>query len=457
MTVTARLDRIPWSSYQRRVAIVLALCFAFELADINTFAYAAPALRTSLGISVREVSVITSAGFFGMFLGAAVGGRVAERFGRRRSLQVSVAWFSVCSLLNAGAFDATTLFVARIATGVGLGAMTITAITYLAELAPSAQRGRLQSITLAMGLLGIPAMSFFARGVIGISPDAWRLVFVFGGLGLLPLLLISRLPESPLWLLARGRSGDAERVVDGIEVEVAGRHTLPPVIVEPSTPEAAGRTSVRTLFRGALARRTIMLMLVWTFLTTSYYGFAAFAPTLLHEHGFTVTASVGYSALTTLGAVPGALLAWPVADRFGLRGPVAAFGLAYAACGLAYGLTFAPVAIVIFGLLVSALNQTLVALMYSYTPRLFPSGVRATGTGFCYGVGRALNALSPLVVGQIYLSYGYVPVFVFIGACGAMITVSVVLLAPAQRRIDIDGDTDTGTRLQTGPARPATA
>jgi len=218
MTVTARLDRIPWSSYQRRVATVLALCFAFELADINTFAYAAPALRASLGISVREVSVITSAGFFGMFLGAAVGGRVAERFGRRRSLQASVAWFSVFSLLNAGAFDAATLFLARIATGIGLGAMTITAITYLAELAPAAQRGRLQSITLAMGLLGIPAMSFFARGVIGVSPDAWRLVFIFGGLGLLPLLLISRLPESPLWLLARGRSGDAERVVDGIEL-----------------------------------------------------------------------------------------------------------------------------------------------------------------------------------------------------------------------------------------------
>jgi putative MFS transporter len=240
---------------------------------------------------------------------------------------------------------------------------------------------------------------------------------------------------------------------------VAARHTLPPVVLEPAMPGATGRTSVRTLFQGGLARRTIMLMLVWTFLTTSFYGFASFAPTLLHEHGFTVTASVGYSAFTTLGAVPGALLAWPVADRFGLRGPVAAFGLAFAACGLAYGLTFAPAAIIIFGLLVSALNQTLVALMYSYTPRLFPTDVRSTGTGFCYGFGRLLNAVGPLVVGQIYLSFGYVPVFVFIGVCGAMITLSVVLLAPARQRIDIDidSDMDTGTRVQAGPARPATA
>lgn len=62
MNVLARLDRLPWSSHQRRVVGTLALCFAFELADINTFAYAAPAVRDHLGISVRAVSFITSAG-----------------------------------------------------------------------------------------------------------------------------------------------------------------------------------------------------------------------------------------------------------------------------------------------------------------------------------------------------------------------------------------------------------
>ncbi len=76
--------------------------------------------------------------------------------------------------------------------------------------------------------------------------------------------------------------------------------------------------------------------------------------------------------------------------------------------------------------------ETVVALMYSYTPRLFPTEVRATGTGFCYGVGRVLNAIGPLVIGQIYLTVGYVPVFLFIGACGLTITVSVAVLAPRE-------------------------
>jgi MFS transporter, putative metabolite:H+ symporter len=457
MTVLARLDRLPWSSHQRRVVGTLALCFAFELADINTFAYAAPAVRTYLGVSIRGVSLITSAGFVGMFLGAAVGGRIAETLGRRISLCGSILVFSAFSLLTTVCFDVTTLLAARVATGIGLGAMTVIAITYLAELAPAAQRGRMQAATLALGLLGIPAMSFFSRGVIGLGADGWRLVFLFGGLGLLSLPLVFRLPESPHWLWTRGRTEDAERVVHGIETRVAARHELPPVPESATVPPQPSRVPVRELFRGALARRTIMLASVWAFLTISYYGFASFAPTLLHEHGFTLTQSVGYSAMTTLGAVPGALLAWPVSDRFGLRGPVVVFSLIFAASGVGYGLTFHPAGIITFGLLVAALNQTLVALLYSYTPRLFPTAVRATGTGFCYGIGRVLNAIGPLVIGQIYLTTGYVPVFLFIGACGLMIAVSVLLLAPHRGQLtppsehgtDAERGRPTGSRLAT--------
>lgn len=100
---------------------------------------------------------------------------------------------------------------------------------------------------------------------------------------------------------------------------------------------------------------------------------------------------------------------------------------------MAYGLTFRPAAIITFGIMVAALNQTLVALMYSYTPRMFPTELRATGTGFCYGMGRALSAVGPLLIGQIYPTTGYVAVFVFIGACCLMITVSVLLLVHGQQ------------------------
>ncbi|MEV4597067.1 MFS transporter [Amycolatopsis sp. NPDC049253] len=106
------------------------------------------------------------------------------------------------------------------------------------------------------------------------------------------------------------------------------------------------------------------------------------------------------------------------------------FSLLFAGAGVAYGLTFAPVAIVVFGFLVAALNQTLVALLYSHTPRLFPAEIRASATGLCYGAGRLANAFGPLLIGQISLSPGYPAVFVLVGACGAVVAVAVLSLAP---------------------------
>jgi putative MFS transporter len=105
------------------------------------------------------------------------------------------------SLANAAAWSVGSLLAARLLTGVGLGSMTVIAITYLSELMPSERRGRMQAAVLATGLLGIPVMAFLARGVVPLGEDSWRIVFGFGSLGFLALALISRLPESPRWLL----------------------------------------------------------------------------------------------------------------------------------------------------------------------------------------------------------------------------------------------------------------
>jgi MFS transporter, putative metabolite:H+ symporter len=150
--LAARLDRLPLGRFHRRVLYALAFGFFFELADLNTFAYAAPGLKKYLHLSVSNIAVITASGFFGMFLGALVGGRIADRIGRRRALIGSVVWYSVFSLLNAGAWNIGTLMATRLLTGVGLGAMTVVAITYLSETMPRAHRGRMQGAVLAIGL-----------------------------------------------------------------------------------------------------------------------------------------------------------------------------------------------------------------------------------------------------------------------------------------------------------------
>jgi MFS transporter, putative metabolite:H+ symporter len=440
MTTTrlaARLDRLPVSRFHRRVLYALAVAFVFELGDLNTFAYAAPALEEHLGLTVHDIAFVTSASFLGMFGGAVLGGRFADRVGRRRALLVSVTFFSVFSLLNAAAWDVPTLAIARLLTGLGLSAMTVAATTYLSEVMPAAHRGRMQAGVMAIGLLGIPIMSFSARGMVPIDENSWRYVFVFGAVGLVALPMIARLPESPRWLLRWKGAEQAEAVLEEVEREVAAQHgALPEPAAAAGTPGATAQettsraASYRTLLRGPVGRRTLVLSVVWVFQTLGFYGFVAWVPTLLAAHGFDLVHSLTFSALTTLGAVPGALLAWPISDRFGRKAPIVLVSVAVAACGLAYGLTFNVWAIVAFGFCVNALIQTFAALLYAYTPELYPTELRNSGTGLVYGLGRLSNIAGPAIVATIFESFGYQPVFVYIAACWVVVALTIGVFGP---------------------------
>lgn len=430
--LAARLDRLPIGRFHRTVLYALAVAFVFEFGDLNTFAYVAPALKEHVGLSVDDIAFVTSASFLGMFLGAVGGGRFADRVGRRRALLLSVAFFSLFSLLNAVASSVPTLAAARLLTGLGLSAMTVAATTYISEVMPAAHRGRMQAGVMAIGLLGIPVMSFTARGVIPLSTDSWRFVFVFGAVGALALPLIARLPESPRWSMRHGDAERAEAVLRRIEtgIEAAGGTLPEPAATEADGGAPAARAGYRALLRGGLGRRTLLLAVAWIFQTLGFYGFVAWVPTLLADHGFDLEHSLMFSALTTLGAVPGALLAWPISDRFGRKAPIVIVSIGVAVCGLAYGLTFNYVAIVVFGFCVNALIQTFAALLYAYTPELYPTELRNSGNGLVYGLGRLSNIVGPLIIAGIYDGYGYKPVFVWIAACWTIVALAVGVFGP---------------------------
>jgi putative MFS transporter len=419
--------------------------FLFEFGDLNTFAYVAPALEQSLGFTVQTVATVTSAGFLGMFFGALLGGRFSDAIGRRRALLVATAVFSGGSLLNAAGWDEWSFAVVRFITGVGLAAMTCAATTYVSETMPAARRGRMQAAVMAIGLFGIPVISFAARGIIPISPGSWRFVFVIGALALLAIPGVLRMPESPRWLLRHERHEQAERALRRFE-EPAGQ--LPPLTAESPAHPATVTVSLtmtqpagsryRALFTGLVGRRTMFLSIVWIFQTLGFYGFTSFVPTLLVAHGFDLVHSIGFSALTTLGAVPGALLAWPISDRFGRKIPIICVCVATALSGFLYGLTFNAFAIVIFGFCVNALIQTFAALLYSYTPELFPTELRNSGNGFTYGIGRLANIFGPFIVAALFGSLGYRSVFIYIALCWVIVALTLAIFGPRTGKVSLE-------------------
>ncbi len=432
VSAAGRLDRLPVFSFHRRMMWLLSFCFFFELGDINTFAYSAPAIRAQWGISIATIGLITSGTFFGMFLGAATGGWFADQVGRKRGLMFSVVWFSAFSLLNAFAWEPVSLFVARLMTGIGLAAMTAIGITYIAEMYPARVRGTYQGWVMVAGLCGIPFAALIARLLIPAFAFGWRLVFVWGALALLFPLGARRLEESPRWHEKRGELAEADAILQRIET-AAERETgspLPaPVPLNPIPRE--GR--YLDLFSPGVRLRTGMLMAAWIFQTLGFYGFSAWVPTLLVEHGFKLVDSLGWATAMQVGGVPGALMAAFLSDRWQRKYWIILLAIGIASCGVLYGLTFRTVFIITFGGIMTMLIQAFAPMLYAYTAECFPTEIRSTGTGFTYGIGRLSNAAGPLVIALLFTTYGYRSVFGYIALCWLVVAAVVAAMGPLTR------------------------
>jgi putative MFS transporter len=448
-SAASRLDRLPITSYHRQMVWLLGYIFFFELGDLNSFGFAAPALRESWQLSIATIGRITSASFVGMFVGATTAGWLSDRMGRKRALIATTTWYSICSLVNAFAWDVPTLAAARLLTGVGLSAMTVVAITYISEMFPAARRGTYQAWIMTIGLCGIPATAYVARFIIPFASWGWRAVFVWGSLALLFPLLARKLEESPRWFERQGRTVEAEQVLARIERRVDQDLAQMPTDTARELQARAVADAAATIGAGAgghshalglggfaalaatgSTRRLVLLVAIWIAQTLGFYGFNSWVPTLLTEHGFSIVRSLEQASVMQIGAVPGAWIAATISDRWERRSLIAIVALAVASCGMIYGLSFRTSTIVIFGFLVAMGQQVFAPLLYAYTPECFPTEARNTGTGASYGIGRLGNALGPLIVAWLFSSYGYTSVFVYIAVCWAVVAVLVTAFGP---------------------------
>ncbi|MHC1563547.1 MFS transporter [Actinomycetospora sp. C-140] len=433
-TAQQRLDRLPIGRFHLVTLVAVSFAYFFEFADINTFAVTAPRLLKLWGVTVDQVAYVTSTSFVGMFLGSIGAGALADRVGRKRALTVTVVFFGVFSLASVFSWDVVSLGVFRFLTSAGLAAMTVVAVIYVSELFPAAKRGKYQAYAIAIGICGTPATSLIASFVVPMSDWSWRLVYLWGALGLFFVFFLGRLRESPRWLESRGEHERADAVLRDIESSVAAeKGPLPePAPAATATAGAApdGEVWWRVLLRRRVLLPVLLLSVLWVTQTIGFFGYSSWAPTLLAKQGFSVENSIFYVALTTIGAPLGCLLAAAVTDRFERKWCLAVFGAVIGVCGLFYGLTFDPVLIVVFGFMVNLVERGYTALAYAYSPELFDTRTRSLGTGISYGVGRLSNAAGPLIIAALYNGSGYQSVFVFIAATWVVGAIVVALFGP---------------------------
>ena len=289
-------------------------------------------LKTEFALSPNMQGVVTSAALAGAAVGAMFGGAVADRFGRRAVMLVLAFWFVVGSVLCAVAQTLTVLIAGRGLLGICIGIVSFVAPLYIAEVAPPERRGALVSLNQLAITVGILA-SYFV-GYAFAESGAWRWMV---GLGAVPGVILGLglwvLPESPRWLMKRGREPEARRVLIRARADEAVEHEVAE-IRDDLTREGA-QFGWSALLTPAM-RRPLILGIGLAILqqTTGINTVIYYAPTIFSAVGF-ASASSAILATTGVGVVNVVLtiVALRLVDRVGRR-PLLLGGLAGMAVSL---------------------------------------------------------------------------------------------------------------------------
>ncbi len=219
--ISARLDRLPATRKVWTRVILLSLGGFFEFYDLFFTGYIAPGLVRSHILTTNGIAGFIAAMFSGLFVGTALFGFVADRFGRRTIFTCSLLWYSVASVVMAFQTGMFGLDLWRFLAGIGVGVELVTIDTYLAELVPKKWRGRAFAYNQTIQFSAVPLVALLAWLLVPLSPlglDGWRWVVLIGAAGAIFVWWIRlRVPESPRWLAQHGRIVEAEQVLAELE------------------------------------------------------------------------------------------------------------------------------------------------------------------------------------------------------------------------------------------------
>lgn len=417
----------------RHATIIAGIGTFFDLFDIFLAGVLSTVLTREFQLDRVTLPAALSSAFVGMFIGATMLGRFADRYGRRTAFLLNLGIYSTFTLAGAFSMNATMLIVSRFLAGIGIGAELPLVDAYLSEILPARVRGRYTAWAYTLGFVGVPAAGFLGRLLVPLAPlgiAGWRWLFVAGSLGAVIVWFVRRrLPESPRWLESAGRIAEAETLVEQMEKEAAAYGPL-----QSPSPEDAptvGRARLAILFSEKYRSRTVMLGVFQVFQTIGYYGFGTLVPLVLASKGYSIVTSLTFTSLTFLGYPIGSALSLPIIERVDRRWLIVGAASLMSVLGIAMGYSSSPAAIVVLGFLYTAVSNVFSNGFHVFQAEIFPTFIRATASGTCYGLSRLSSAAMPFVLLPILQNWGAGPMFSVVALALWILILDIALFAPS--------------------------
>ncbi len=424
--ILERLEHLPVGSFHYKLLVVTGLGWLFDSMDTGLISFVLPILAKEWGLTPDQMGWIGSVGLIGMALGAVLAGTIADKFGRKNVFAATVILYSVATGLCAIAWSYESLLVFRFLVGFGLGGELPVAATLMSEYAPTELRGRF--IVLLESFWGVGWLVAALISYLLIPQFGWQIAFVIGALPALYVFLIRlHMPESIRYLISKGRVEEARQIILSLEKKL-GVPSKPfdKEFVEESTP--IFKLNVFTLWGKAFRVRTLMLWLAWFGIVFSYYGIFMWLPSIVFAQGFEVVKTFEYVLIMTLAQLPGYFAAAWLVDVIGRRYTLSSFLMLSGVCAYFFGNAATASELLMWGAAMSFFNLGAWGVIYTYTPELYPTAIRALGSGWAAGFGRIGGMTAPMLVG-VLLVHGAQMNSIFLMFASVFVVISVIVLS----------------------------
>lgn len=426
--LTARFEAIPFTPWHRRARIVMGSATFLDAFDALSLAFVLPILIKLWALSPAQIGWMIAASYIGQLVGALLFSRLAESFGRVHTAATATALMSIMSLACALTGNFQMLFICRLIQGIGVGGEMPVAATYISELLRAKGRGRyfmLYEMIFPVGLMITGQV-----GTVLVPMFGWKSLFLIGGVpGMIVAFLLFRLPESPRWLIGQGRLNEAEAIIRQAEASARKKHPdyeyqEPPAVAHPPETVKTVQTVQKPRSRwGELLSpnfrtRTLIAWVLWASSFFVANSLNNWMPTLYHTvYELDLGSALRAASMTNVAQVIILLACAFCIDRIGRRSWAIVSFLVGAALliALAAGGAGSLWSVILLATLAYGVVGSVNAVLYLYTPEIYPTRMRAIGTGLATSWLRIASAVGPTVVGYMVGAQGINSVFLMFG------------------------------------------
>lgn len=368
-----RFTEVPGRAWKALAAAMAG--WMLDSMDFLLFTFAIRAIQKDFDLSDGAMGMLMSVALFASAAGGILFGRLADRVGRVRAMTWSIVLYSVATGGLATSQSFAILLFWRILVGLGMGGEWSCGAVLVAETWPAQHRAK--AIGIMQSGWAIGALAAAGLSALVLEQHGWRVLFLIGVLPALAALWIRRTVEEPeVW----------ERL----------------------SKDEAARGKPIDLFRGVLARKTLVASAIASCVLVAYWGLMTWLPSFLATPvanggaGMTITRSALWMTLVQTGAFAGYVTFGLIADRIGRR-PAFSLFMVGALVTIPIYVTAAAkseTVLMLVGPLLGYFAHGYFSVFGALLAELFPTSIRATGQGFCYNIGRMFSAMSPYLIGR---------------------------------------------------------